>query len=131
MAGIGADGFDRAVGAVAGGLRGKFGDEHRRHQRTRRRNERDRPRPREVGRAAHSTFDQGGGDVVIGQIAQQEPTGVFQRQVEDDRAEAGDDADHDAEQQPFVEVLEVADETAHPSTTVGSGAFCLQHRQRR
>jgi hypothetical protein len=40
-------------------------------------------------------------DVVTRQVAEQKLAGVFQCDVEDDRSDAGNEADRDAQQQPL------------------------------
>ena len=75
--------------------------------------------PLVMGRTGTPALDQRGGQVVAGHIAQQKMSGVAQRQIENDGAEAGDHTDDDAQQQPFVEVFEISDEAAQSTAALG------------
>jgi len=57
-----------------------------------------------MGGTRTSALDEWGGQVVSGHIAQQKMGGVSQRQVETDGTETGDDADDDAQQEPFKDI---------------------------
>jgi hypothetical protein len=115
---IGVHRLDCTVRAMAGGFGGKPSHNQRRHQRSCRRHQRDRPSPEVVGRPGTATLGQGGGDVVAGQIAQQKFAGVPQRQVKDDRAQAGDNTDHDAQDEPLAQIPRIPDECAQPAAAV-------------
>src|SRR5689334_14363803 len=107
------DGFDRTVGAVPLRLRGEPGDQPRRHQRTAEGHQRYRPRTLESCRTGIAAVADRLGNVVAREMAEQEAAGVVEREVEDDRTEAGDDADGNPENQPLTQIPRPPDESAY------------------
>jgi hypothetical protein len=62
-----------------------------------------------------AAFPDWSGNVVARQVAEQKLAGVSQEEIEDDRSEAGDHADRDAQQQPLLQVARLPDRRAESS----------------
>ena len=117
------DGF---VGAVTGGFRGEFGHDQRRHQRSGRRHQRNRPRADEAGGPVAAALAQRRRQVVARQIAEQKLAGVFQREVENDGAQAGDDADRDPSSNHLADIPRPDAAPNRPPAAIGGAIVGLR-----
>ena len=111
--------FDRAVSAVAFGLGGELGDDECGHQRPAEDDQRNRPGPAEPDRRRSATVADRLRLLVTPEETEQILARVFQGEKEHHCAEAGDDADGNAEDQPLAQVTRVADEESQPSADFG------------
>ena len=94
--------LDSFVGAVTGGFRSEFRHDQCREERSACRHQWDRPRTVKTGGPLAAALAGGRRDVIVRKITQQELTGVFQPEIEDDGAQAGDDTNSHPEYQPLL-----------------------------
>ena len=115
--------FDRTVSAVAFGLGGELGDDECGHQRPAEDDQRNRPGPAEPDRRRSATVADRLRLLVTPEETEQILARVFEGKEEHHRAEAGDDADGNAKDQPLAQVAGVADED--PQAPAGFGRAVL------